>query len=106
MSYLTGVAPRGVPHTLDQIPKDAATYYRQSLDSALYGYDYRGRDDCGRRVYWRTIDGERVGLEPCALLTFREFRAAVQEAAKRCSSIGVQRWTRPTYSDCRDLDTV
>jgi thymidylate synthase len=53
-------------------------------------------DDAGRRVYQKSIDGEKYG-EPRALLTHAEYVAAVKAAARISPSLGVQRWTGPYY---------
>lgn len=82
--------------TLAQLPKSAAAYYEESTGPGLYDYTEIGRDDAGRRVYQKSIDGEKYG-EPRALLTHAEYVAAVKAAARISPSLGVQRWTGPYY---------
>lgn len=86
-------AMRDWPATLEQLPRDAASYYAESTrGGGLFEYEDVGRDAYGRRVYQRLLDGAEYG-QPEALLTFAEFTARVKDAATRCGSIGVRRWT-------------
>lgn len=89
------------PHTLEQLPSSAASYLLESEKHGIPGAVRRfiGKDYLGRRVYQTFIDGEEYG-SPLALLTFREYTKRVKHfAAKVSSSIGVGRFTTPTYVD-------
>lgn len=82
--------------TLAQIPRRSKDYYEESIRSDLFEFHYIGRDDAGRRIYQRYFNGSRYGA-PRALLSYREFKSKVETWAKRCSSIGIQRWTEPFF---------
>lgn len=83
--------------TLDQLPRSSAEYYAVSTADGLREYEFKGKDACGRRVYQPHIDGEPYG-RPRALLTYREYVAAVKAAHARAprTPMGVPRWTEPT----------
>lgn len=83
-----------LPGTLDQLPASAAAYYRDSLNSGVYTYEYTGRrDSLGAKVYERIFDG--VGECFSALMPYQTFVARVKDAAKRSSSMGIPRFYRP-----------
>lgn len=83
-------------NTLCQLPRDAETYYEESIGTGLYDYIYTGTDSLGRKVYQKYLCGEATG-EPRALLTFREYTRKVKEWAQLSPAMGVQRWTQPTF---------
>jgi len=86
------------PHTLDQLPSSAATYYQQSVAGGVFSYVQEGQDACGRRVYQKYLGAEKYGA-PRALLSYAEFVAAVKLAARQSGpSVGVPRWTEPYSS--------
>lgn len=92
-----------VPSTLDQLPATAGEYYRSvTKEGGLFRYVYIGKDDCGRRVYQKYLDGEKYG-RPRALLTYREYKKAVRYWVNLgVGSMGVTRWADPYYSEPYD----
>lgn len=86
-----------LPKTIDQLPPDAETYYRESVKSGVFEYEYIGKDYYGNKVYRKYLNGEPYG-RPMALLSFSQYRKAVKEAAKLVPyGMGVCRWTEPYY---------
>ena len=86
------------PPTRAQLPKNAATYYAKSVPQghhALFEYEYLGKDVYGCRCYQLRLDGELYGM-PRALLSYRDYCAAVRSAAKLVRDCGVPRWTTPS----------
>jgi len=88
--------------TLEQLPSNAKFYYAQTTamlsSHPLYSYAACGKDELGRRVYQRCDDNGPIG-KPLAELTYREYSTAVKDWAARSSSMGVQRFTFPWFSD-------
>jgi hypothetical protein len=86
------------PHTLEQLPSSAATYYQQSVAEGVFTYAMEGQDAGGRRVYQKYLGEEKYG-SPRALLSYSEFVAAVKLAARQSGPrVGIPRWTEPFYS--------
>lgn len=89
------------PATLEQLPRSSQDYYASvSHPGQLFEQRHVGTDACNRRVYQKYLLGALYG-RPRALLTYREYVAAVKAAHRRAprSWIGVSRWTEPTWNE-------
>lgn len=82
------------PSTIEQLPRDAATYYRQALSNQVYRYSKIGRkDQLGNDVYQRTFQGEPDGF--VAITPYAKYRKAVLDYARKGITMGVPKLYEP-----------